>query len=488
MNVLPLMTALVLGLAMILGGGTQQGFMGDVVVQAAACALFGVALWHVLARHRLVHIGKAGMAFLGLCLALVVVQLLPFSPGLRLASLGIPEAAGGNLVLSPSWWAPLSLTPQASRMAVISAIPPVAVFLAVWQCDTRSRVLLYRLVLCIGGVALFLGVMQILQGTGSRLRFFAVTNEADAVGFFANRNHYAGQLYVTLAFAGVWVSTATRDFLGRRRYLGPETMFLAAAIAFLLVLIAGLAMARSRAGVLIAMGVVMGIGLMAYADGRGRHEQRTRIRARAIIVVLVFAVLLAAQLSIHQLLGRFRADVADNLRWPLNIATFEAAFSALPFGTGLGSFVRVYGAIEEPARLLPEYVNRAHDDVAEILLETGLLGVGLGSLFLFWFLRRAHSIWRQEKAGSSPRGRLILLQRAATLAIGAMLLHAMVDFGLRTTALSTLFAFACGLLFPPPSAGFPRVSRAKRRPAPAGRVSAAHGPVPPAWDGAKIGR
>src|SRR6516164_1973002 len=48
---------------------------------------------------------------------------------------------------------------------------------------------------------LIFGFLQMAQRPGSTLRFYDVTNPKEAVGLFANRNHFAAHLYVTLVLA-----------------------------------------------------------------------------------------------------------------------------------------------------------------------------------------------------------------------------------------------------------------------------------------------
>lgn len=45
-----------------------------------------------------------------------------------------------------------------------------------------------------------------MKGLMSSLRFFEYTNPTEAVGFFANRNHFAALLYTVMLFAAVWAA------------------------------------------------------------------------------------------------------------------------------------------------------------------------------------------------------------------------------------------------------------------------------------------
>ena len=201
----------------------------------------------------------------------------------------------------------------------------------------------------------------------------------------------------------------------------------------------------------LAIAALAGIVLLILRH-RGSHrledrlERKTRM-SRVSLGVALFAAVFALQFGLGRLLGRFEADPADDLRIPLNITTFETALNALPFGTGLGSFVPVYATVEKSQDAVAGFANRAHDDLAELLLETGLPGAVLVLLFLAWFLRRTVTVWKTPQPENDPLQ--AMLQRASSLIVILLLLHSLVDYPLRTTALGAVFAFFCAILAAP---------------------------------------
>jgi O-antigen ligase len=110
----------------------------------------------------------------------------------------------------------------------------------------------------------------------------------------------------------------------------------------------------------------------------------------------------------------------------------------MPFGSGLGSFLRVYRLYESPDTVTTTYVIHAHNDYAELALELGLPGVILFLLFLAWWTTAVWSVWRN--GGGGP------FARAASIASSAILVHSLVDFPLRTAAISACFAMCLALL------------------------------------------
>lgn len=464
-----LLSAVVLAAAILLGGGSRAGFLGDVAVQLLAIPLFLASLWCWADKSESVTLWRRTTAlplFLiaALSLVVLVVQLLPLPPIFDsdwLWAHSRPADAGG--AVADESWRRLSLTPNASWAAVASMLPPLALFAGVSQLDAAARFRIAALVIGLSALALLLGFLQIVQGPNSGLRFFEFTNGFEAVGFFANRNHFASLLYTTLVFAAVWFSFAAGDFVKQGTLDTRAILWFAAAAALLIATIAGLALARSRAGLVLALAAIGGIVAMFFVDGRKSGKGRdssSRFVRRLALGALGLAVLFAAQFGLSRMMTRLEVDPLADLRITLTAATVRAAVENLPFGTGIGSFVVVYLAREKTEDLFSDYANRAHNDWAELLLETGVFGAAIAALFLWWFIGRLIAVWRPR-----PDERLdhhLTLQRAATVAIMLLLAHSLVDYPLRTTAMVTVFAFACAILIEPPVPTTPHEQPARR--------------------------
>jgi O-antigen ligase len=118
--------------------------------------------------------------------------------------------------------------------------------------------------------------------------------------------------------------------------------------------------------------------------------------------------------------------------------TLDAATDFMPFGSGLGTFRPVYRLYENHDTIERTYVNHAHNDYLELALEMGVAGVILMALFLAWWAVAVWRAWRSGDAGPYAR--------AASIASAAILVHSLVDFPLRTAAISTAFAMCLALL------------------------------------------
>ena len=110
----------------------------------------------------------------------------------------------------------------------------------------------------------------------------------------------------------------------------------------------------------------------------------------------------------------------------------------MPWGAGLGSFRSVYQLYESRDQISTTYVIHAHNDYVELALELGVAGILLIVAFLVWYGRAVWRAWRHTDGG--------IYARAASIVTAAILVHSLVDFPLRTAAISAAFAMCLALL------------------------------------------
>ena len=124
------LTAAVVCLALLLGGGTHQGLWSDAVVQLAGLLLLGVLLPTLLQPAFIME--RRGVLAVVIAIALLpLLQLVRLPPALwtllpgRDTFSAAYDAAGVSLP-----WLPISLDPAATWRSFLALIPPIAVFLA----------------------------------------------------------------------------------------------------------------------------------------------------------------------------------------------------------------------------------------------------------------------------------------------------------------------------------------------------------------------
>jgi O-antigen ligase len=477
------LTAFTLLAALLLGGGTRGGFLSDALLQLLAIPLLllsasrlGDLFWRNRAKFR-----QLRWEFI-FCLAVVLVpliQLVPLPPALwTLLPYRAPLIASfddlGQGVGHGLPWLPISVSPNATWLSVVALLPTLAVFFGTILVGYRERRLLSLGVVAFGIVSAFLGLLQIAQGPASRLRFFAATNLSEAVGFFANRNHFAAFLYVVLLFAAVCaidIGFAVGPWRDRRIFEARSIVTITASFLAIVILLAAEAMARSRAGMILTMVSLVGVYGLVLTDRRRRTLSSTPLNF--LFAAAGTAFILVVQFALYRVLARFNTDPLDDLRLQFARTTIEAAWAYMPFGAGMGTFVPVYGMFEKPQDLFAHaYINHAHDDVLELWLETGIFGIALMGALAAWFVSRTAKIWRYASVGANEFDRS--LARAATIAVALIVTHSFLDYPLRTAAMTAILAFACGLMIETLGVDY----RAKERRVRASFDTAAQGATP----------
>ena len=462
------LTAVVMVASLTLGGGTRGGFLSDALLQLIAIPLLMFSLW-TLSEVPLTRQMHRALLFCLAIAALPLIQLIPLPPWLWTA---LPNrqlsAAAFELIGQPAPWMPISVAPEKTWLSALSLIPPLAIFISTLLLSYRERRWLSLVVLTVGIVSVFVGLIQVAQGQESPLRFFAITNPTEAVGFFANRNHFAALGYALILIAAAWTVHAARAVTVRLQSGHYEVTSILAAIGsftVLVVLLAGETMARSRAG--LGLTIVALFGAVALSWSSQQHSPRPAMRGqfsrfamdrvlsglsptKLLVAAIALTATFSLQFALFRIQERFEVDPASDARSIFLPNTIEAAKAYMPFGSGLGTFVSVYPLFEKPEDALANtYANHAHNDVVEALLETGLLGLVLMGALVSWLVLRSLAVWRS----SPPPGASELdwaLARAAPLIIALILVHSFMDYPLRTGAIMAIVAFAGALLIEPP--------------------------------------
>jgi O-antigen ligase len=90
-----------------------------------------------------------------------------------------------------------------------------------------------------------------------------------------------------------------------------------------------------------------------------------------------------------------------------------------------------------------EFINRAHNDYLEWSLEGGIFSIGLLGAFVLIFGQACKTVFGgSEGAANFDR----VLARMSILIIALLLVHSVVDYPLRTTAMMVVFSLVCGIL------------------------------------------
>jgi O-antigen ligase len=416
-------------LACLLLGGSSRAAWPNMALQLGAIALLA---WAALARPR-VQVGHAGARLailIAAALGLVLVQLVPLPPALWSALPGRAAIAHGfDLLGQPRPWLPLSLAPYDTMASALWLLPPLAVLAAMLRLGAYREQWMAAAIVLAALAGVLLGTLQISADVlTSPWYLYAITNNGSLAGFFANSNHMATLLVATLPFL---VALYGGRGSSRAKAAAGQVVLIGGA---LLVVVLGIFLNRSLAG--LALGLVA-LGASALVRIRlDRRRARWGLAAVAIGALAAVAAILASPARNN--LTAAGADTDYSSRYTSFSNSLRATADLFPVGSGVGSFAEVYPAYENPTWVDRWFVNHVHNDYIELALETGLAGMLLVAAFLLWWMQRTVAIWRAPVIDP--------FARAATIASGAILLHSLVDFPLRSTGIAALFAACVALM------------------------------------------
>ena len=239
-------------------------------------------------------------------------------------------------------------------------------------------------------------------------------------GSYVNRNHYAG-LMEMLAPIPLAVSFS-RLLPGVQRVLIGFCGILMASTIFL---------CGSRGGMIAFTLEVVLLGALLLSS----HRRAAVMLAYAAVCigVLVFIFLSNNGRGLARI-----GDLSPGIR-PQIVRDSVAMFSKKPvWGWGLDTFPTVYPQYRSFYTNL--FINEAHNDYVQLLVETGIIGFSLMVWFLIAVYRQGLAALRHWK---DHWDRTISL--AALIGLTGIVIHSFVDFNLHITANAAFFYALCAL-------------------------------------------
>jgi len=325
-----------------------------------------------------------------------------------------------------------------TRYEVLQYVSYGIVLLIAAECvreeDARQK---FAMVLIVFGVLYaFFALAQELTSNGKFFWVYTPRFNGSIYGSYVNHDHYAGLMEMLVPFP--LVASMGHLLSGGKRAL----------IAFCAVLMAStIFLSGSRGGML---SLVLEIVVFATLTLVQRRNPRVALGVAAVcVLVLVFLVFLGKV----QVLGRL-GNLGPDMRLKITKDCLRM-FSHRPvLGWGLGTFPTIYPGYRSFYTNL--FVNEAHNDYAQLLVETGLLGFGL----MLWFLIRLYKYglptsrrWEFKWDGA--------VSLAALLGCTGLLLHSFVDFNLQIPANAAMFYVLCGLAATRPLAKLSKRGRSR---------------------------
>lgn len=422
-------------LAFLIGGASRSDVYSLLLLRPVAA---GAAVWLAfsLSREQWHRIRVPGLV-LGAMALLIAIQLVPLPGTLWQALPGrsvvadLDRLAGFN---NP--WRPWSLTPTQTQNALLSLLIPATALFGMALLNGRGARAMVIVLLALIGVSAALCILQLAGGAGSPLYFYKITNRGMMVGLFANRNHNAVVLACALPLLAIKVREWTQRDTERDRAK---------------VIIGGLA-GIALLPILAVVGSRMGFALSIIAFAASlfivaRKNSRIRMRAARYRTYLITAggavlvMLLALGAQVSSAVAGATTVSSSEIRFTIWQASWDVLKTYFPAGAGFGSFADVYKAGEPLATLEPSYINHAHNDFIEIVMDGGVPALALLVAGLAIFLVR---LVRVVTAYDGKDGGLAL---AGGVIMSVLILASASDYPLRVPSIAAMMAIASVWLF-----------------------------------------
>lgn len=393
---------------------------------------------------------------LGMLALWMIIQLIPLPVDLW-SSLPLRERIFqiDQILGAPDRSRPISLAPSMTVNSLLALTVPAAAIIVAAATPPGEKIRIWWLIWVFGLLSSLFGLAQLAAGSGSPFYLYRITNESSIVGMFSNRNHFVVLLSVSILAAGWLISNELMRRNGRMALIALLSgsiflfLFLILAVGSRLGLICGFV------GVTATLFVVRWriahrpapINKLIHRTAATRVPQRTKLRPLLSLVPVVALGGVAALFYVSDKENAVTRLVDGSGSVEMRVAAFgtvaHLAQEHWLWGTGFGSFARVFQIVEPDALLQPNYLNQAHNDWLQLPIEGGLPAVMIAAVALAWIARRL--VWlilRHKRSRDATFTETIFLALSFfILAVGSA-----VDYPLRTPSIALVAALLAVLL------------------------------------------
>lgn len=428
--------------AVVLGGGGSPNPGTELALQVAFVAAALAWLWVPPRRGPLpVPADRAAWLVGGLVLALPLIQLVPLPHDVWAHLPGQADrAAALALVEREHSWQPLARSPTRTLAALLAIIPALFAFFAAAALPVRDRLWLIGAISVMAAATALLGGLQV--SLGAEAPYLYSQNHRNLTGFQANRNAAADVLLIGIAATAAFFAPSTSQGAEGRwaGAAGFDRRAAGIALASLLVLLSfAIILTSSRTGIAMLPFALAGawLAIRASVADSGRWRHLSAVAAGGAVMLVVGCALFAGNAVLADVAERFA--VTDDPRRELWRDGWFAVSQAWPAGVGLGAAQPALIAAERLEVLDAAVPNRVHNDYLELALEGGLPALVLLAAIGLILAQCGWRAWRERPAERS----LTAFGSTAVLVCAA---HSLVDYPLRSMALSCLVGAGAGML------------------------------------------
>jgi O-antigen ligase len=292
-----------------------------------------------------------------------------------------------------------------------------------------SQLRAFAWVLCgYGTVLAFFALLQGIAPNGKLYWTWPLEQGGLIYGPYVNHNHYAGLMEMLTPFP--LALALSRHVHGNRKLV----------VAAVAALMAGTIFLSGSRGGMLAFGVqVVALGFLLRPQRS--NWKRPAALALFLAVAIGFLVWIGGNELTHRLASintEARQELSGGVRLTIDRDSIHMWRQKPILGWGLGTFPVAYPRFR--SFYTSFFVNQAHNDYLQLLVETGLAGGAIAVWFLVLTFRRAKPKlvnWTESASGT--------LTVAALLGCVGILVHSFVDFNLQIPANAALFYVLCAI-------------------------------------------
>jgi O-antigen ligase/tetratricopeptide (TPR) repeat protein len=368
-------------------------------------------------------------------------QFLPQQPEV------LPDEAGSSDA-GPPPGSTLSLYAGATERESARLLALFLVFVAVLNnLATPEALIRLSWVALLNGVLLSVFALCQLFSAPAKTVYWLISTQATPFGPFINHNHFPDYINLCIGLgiglllsqsgsrssSDAWEPNASPLQILRH----PRTLWICGALGLM---VCAVAFSRSRGGILALVGAASLCGIM------GRQRLRRSFRLGSLVVVAGIVMALSAWFGMGLLKERMAtlwSGEAYESRGPLWLRSLPIVPNFPIWGTGYGTFDYIEPMYRQDAPLAERELSfgHAHNDYLEILIEGGVIGLGLALLALLAVYRcgyRALTISRDRRRTGLALGVLF--------AFTAVALHCFTEFSTHIPAITLLATVVCAHL------------------------------------------
>ena len=413
--------------ALLIGGGGRDSQLSNLVVQLIALAIAWFGREQLLEGWRRLDLPLK--ILLVLTYLVPILHLIPL-PATLWSSLPGREvvAQSYQLIGLEGAWAPISMTPSITALALTGLIAPTLILLLIANLSQKEQWKILVIIGACGVVNLAFGAVQLMSQNefgnlyGSRVPDYLY-------GLFVGHNA-SGMFF--------FIATLSMIELVFRYRLRGAALVLATGAGLLFFIATFLTQSRAAIAMQLISVILLSYHLMKLAGHVRSPKRSMTVVAASLVAVVVVGVGLASSAQnlgrLSQVVERFESDTSN--RPELWSDAYVSAETYWPVGSGVGTFDEVFQLDESLETLVRLKAGRAHNEYLEIAIDSGLLGVLTLFMWLVYALFKLSSGGYRHGISRAYVGGIIF----------AFAAHSMLDFPLRNQAMLCMAGMIVGLL------------------------------------------